>query len=128
MEVASFRKVRSGPPSLAETRGREGARLHRTKRDGWHRNVELTREVAGLYSGDDPLRPARTRRGGAHCDPSGIPINGGVEGNAPQHEGQGRPRSSRAKSRTQTGDRVHGRCWTRTSDPYDVSVVLYQLS
>jgi hypothetical protein len=24
--------------------------------------------------------------------------------------------------------RGHGRCWTRTSDPYDVSVVLYQLS
>ncbi len=24
--------------------------------------------------------------------------------------------------------RVHGHCWTRTSDPYDVSVVLYQLS
>lgn len=23
---------------------------------------------------------------------------------------------------------LHGRCWTRTSDPYDVSVVLCQLS
>jgi hypothetical protein len=27
-----------------------------------------------------------------------------------------------------TGSSFHGRCWTRTSDPYDVNVVLYQLS
>ncbi|MDE0248329.1 MAG: hypothetical protein OXO56_10415, partial [Gammaproteobacteria bacterium] len=39
-------------------------------------------------------------------------------------QGREGPGGSRANSRTRTGDRVHGRCWTRTSDPYDVSVVL----
>jgi hypothetical protein len=41
---------------------------------------------------------------------------------------RGRKRNPRKHKDPANSPDLHGRCWTRTSDPYDVSVVLCQLS